>query len=256
MHNTSSQDHQASDAHPSLVPLRSVIKQDDGFLAYYFSAQLANLVIRLVRSTFITPNQLTSVSLLLGVVAAWLYSRGDWKSLVIGAILHHVSFILDCADGQLARVRGIQSQLGGWFDFHSDKIKDILLLVGLAWGVYAQTQWIWILPIAVLTLGFQFLRNISEMYRQLFSHKTTGQAAEKLSAITAPQSQFMTTIKNSIMFKLADRTLLLTVAAFVNQVRAGVLIYFVLVVIFAIGSGVINYRKFRTYDLEQAPKQS
>lgn len=229
------------------VPLRSVIKADDGFLAYYFSAQLANLLVRVLRHTPVTPNMLTGTSLILGTVAAYLYARGDWRSLVIGAILHHISFILDCGDGQLARVKGLKSQMGHWFDYHSDKIKDFLLLLGLAWGVYAQTGWAWILALAFVTIALQFLRNITELNRQLFTWNTSGKPAEKVAAIK-PKSQFTTTIKNSMLFKLSDRTLLITLAAVLNLASLGIIVYAVLALLFALGSGFLNYRTFNRYD--------
>lgn len=230
-----------------IVPVRSVIKPDDGFLAYYFSAQLANLLVRVLRHTPVTPNMLTFTSLVLGVVTAYLYSRGDWKSLIIGAILHHLSFILDCGDGQLARVKGLKSQMGHWFDYHSDKIKDFLLLLGLAWGVYAQTGWAWILVLAFVTIALQFLRNITELNRQLFTWNTSGKPAEKVAAIK-PKSQFTTTIKNSLLFKLSDRTLLITLAALLNLASLGIIVYAVLALLFALGSGFLNYRTFHKYD--------
>ncbi|MEK7539711.1 MAG: CDP-alcohol phosphatidyltransferase family protein [Patescibacteria group bacterium] len=230
-----------------VVPVRSVIKADDGFLAYYFSAQLANVLVRVLRHTPVTPNMLTFISLVLGVITAYFYSRGDWQSLIIGAILHHISFILDCGDGQLARVKGLKSQMGHWFDYHSDKIKDFLLLLGLAWGVYAQTGWAWILVIAFITIALQFLRNITELNRQLFTWNTSGKPAEKVAAIK-PKSQFTTTIKNSLLFKLSDRTLLITLAALLNLASLGIIVYAVLALVFALGSGFLNYRTFNRYD--------
>lgn len=231
----------------SSVPIRSVIKADDGFLAYYFSAQLANVLVRALRHTPITPNMLTATSLILGVITAYLYSLGDWQSLLIGAVLHQLSFILDCGDGQLARVKGLKSQMGHWFDYHSDKIKDFLLLLGLAWGVYAQTGRAWILAIAFATISLQFLRNITELNRQLFTWNTSGKAAEKVTAIK-PKSQFTTTIKNSMLFKLSDRTLLITLAAVLNLASLGIIVYAVLALFFALGSGFLNYRTFNRYD--------
>lgn len=230
-------------AHPRLA-----IKKDDGFLAYYFSAQLANWVARAARHTPVTPNMLTATSLVLGVLAAWFYARGDWRSLIIGAILHHISFILDCADGQLARVKGLKSQFGSWFDYHSDKIKDILLLLGLAWGVYAQTQRVWVLPLAFLIISLQFLRNISELNRNLFTWTTTGHGAQKNLSLQKPQSQLVTTLKNSMFFKLSDRVLLITLAALLNLATCGLIVYAVLALFFAVGAGVLNYRIFKKYD--------
>lgn len=229
--------------HPQLA-----IKKEDSFLAYYFSAQVGNLFVRLFRHTPITPNMVSFISLALGILAAHFYSRGDWTSLIVGALTHHLSFILDCTDGQLARVTNKKSQFGAWMDFHSDRIKDFCLLLGMSWGVYAQTGQVWILVVGFLAISLQMTRNMTEMYRQIFTWSTQGKAADKVATIKTPSTQFLLTMKSSLLFKIAERVLLMTLFAFLNLASFGLIVYAVLALFYAIGSGFLNYKSFRQYD--------
>src|SRR5262249_53402764 len=52
----------------------------------------------------------------------------DRTLLVIAALVFEFSFVLDCADGQLARLRKIASPIGHLLDFLMDELKAMLLL--------------------------------------------------------------------------------------------------------------------------------
>jgi phosphatidylglycerophosphate synthase len=51
-----------------------------------------------------------------------------WTWLVIATLVFELSFVLDCADGQLARLRKIASPIGHQLDFLMDELKAMLLL--------------------------------------------------------------------------------------------------------------------------------
>src|SRR5262249_27012924 len=48
--------------------------------------------------------------------------------LVAAAIVFELSFVLDCADGQLARLKKVASPLGHLLDFLMDELKAMLLI--------------------------------------------------------------------------------------------------------------------------------
>src|SRR5689334_22463215 len=92
-------------------------KVDHPFNTYIARPPAAALVI-LLKSTPITPNQVTflSAAMALGSCAVWITVPGYLGGL-LGAIGILLSFIVDCADGQLARVRGTMSAVGHHLDF-------------------------------------------------------------------------------------------------------------------------------------------
>ena len=72
----------------------------------------------------ITPNQVTFLATLvaLGSCAMFIFLPG-WEGAIAAALVFELSFILDCVDGQLARVRKTASPLGHHLDFLMDEIK-------------------------------------------------------------------------------------------------------------------------------------
>jgi phosphatidylglycerophosphate synthase len=102
------------------------------------------VAIRLVRwwapHKWITPNRVTMGAFALGLAAAAAFWQGTRWWLVVGALLYHVSFILDCVDGKLARVRGTGSVFGVWLDFIFDRLLVVICAVALMGGQYALTH--------------------------------------------------------------------------------------------------------------------
>jgi len=113
---------------------REAMKTDDGFVAVFFSARIANWLLVRIGDRPITPNQVTALAVLTKLLAAALYATGWWPALFLGAFLVQGSFVLDCLDGQLARHRGQTSGFGEWLDFMSDCLGDLVLIAGIAVG--------------------------------------------------------------------------------------------------------------------------
>ncbi len=113
---------------------REAMKTDDGFVAVFFSARIANWLLSRIGDRPITPNQVTALAVLTKLLAAALYATGRWPALFLGAVLVQGSFVLDCLDGQLARHRGQTSGFGEWLDFMSDCLGDLVLIAGIAVG--------------------------------------------------------------------------------------------------------------------------
>ncbi|MGW7098610.1 CDP-alcohol phosphatidyltransferase family protein [Streptomyces sp. NPDC054838] len=94
------------------------------------------LVCRFARWNFVTPNRVTWAALYVGLGSAWFFLQGDWPSLCIGAGLYHVSFILDCIDGKLARLKGNGTIFGGWLDYVFDRIRVLFCALALMGGQF------------------------------------------------------------------------------------------------------------------------
>ena len=104
-----------------------------------------------------TPNQVTTVSLAVALLAAGCFAVGDRWSYIVGAVLLQLSFGLDCADGQLARLTGTFSALGGWLDAMFDRLKEYVVYAGLAIGSVRTGDDVWLL--AVIALALQTVRH-------------------------------------------------------------------------------------------------
>lgn len=87
-----------------------------------------------LRDSRITPNQVTTASLVAGLVAAGLYARGG-AAAHLGALLFVLSFWLDHADGELARLTGRTSAFGHYYDLAAGGAVLVALFAGIGIGL-------------------------------------------------------------------------------------------------------------------------
>jgi phosphatidylglycerophosphate synthase len=94
---------------------------------------LAAVIIVPLARTRVTPNQVTLATLPVFLIgAAMLIAWPTWGALCGGAALLELSYVLDCADGQLARLKGISSPVGAHLDFLMDELKAFVLVGAVA----------------------------------------------------------------------------------------------------------------------------
>ena len=115
-------------------------KQDINFFTEYVARPPAAVVVYALRGTRITPNQVTFLSAVLAAGAgAILAGLLGWMWLVVAAVVFELSFVLDCADGQLARLRKTASPLGHLLDFLMDELKAMLIFGCVAVRLWRET---------------------------------------------------------------------------------------------------------------------
>src|SRR6516162_9912754 len=92
------------------------------------SNKLIRLIVRGLALSKIHPNVLTFIGLVINIVAAVLFARGQFLTaglVVIGAGL------FDMVDGRVARETNQVTRFGGFFDSVLDRYSDLALLIGL-----------------------------------------------------------------------------------------------------------------------------
>jgi phosphatidylglycerophosphate synthase len=95
----------------------------------FVARPLAAVLVTLFEPTRVTPNQITIVSLLVFLIAAGLMvMAAGQQGLVLAVVVLELSYVFDCVDGQLARVRGSSSPIGAHFDFLMDELKAFVLV--------------------------------------------------------------------------------------------------------------------------------
>jgi phosphatidylglycerophosphate synthase len=121
--------------------VRATYKQRDAWWTVLLVDPLASRLLRVVgRAAWITPTRLTATAFLLGLAAAAALLRATPGWLVIGALLYHVSFVVDCMDGKIARLRGTGSIVGSWLDFALDRVRVFLATLALFGGQFLRTD--------------------------------------------------------------------------------------------------------------------
>lgn len=93
----------------------------------------AAALVHVLRETRITPNQVTFASFALAAGSATMVVLlPGYLWLIAAIVVFELSFVLDCADGQLARVRQATSPLGHLLDFLMDELKAMLIFASVA----------------------------------------------------------------------------------------------------------------------------
>ena len=86
----------------------------------------------LLRKTSVTPNNVTILSMILGLFSGYFLYIRDY---ITGAILIFLANLLDCVDGQLARLKKQFSPVGRILDGFADYVTYVSSYVGLAFGL-------------------------------------------------------------------------------------------------------------------------
>jgi phosphatidylglycerophosphate synthase len=108
--------------------------------------QLSYWLTRLLYPLPVTPNQITALSLACGLAAGLCYASGGWRWDIIGAVFFVADYVLDNSDGEIARLKGLQSDFGMWFDSFVDWAIHAALFIGLGVGVAGESGnniWLW-----------------------------------------------------------------------------------------------------------------
>ena len=94
-----------------------------------------------------TPNQITTISLLLGLACAACFTQGGWITGIVGGLLLVASYTFDNCDGEVARIKKMSSEFGAKLDDMSDWVVDGSFFIALGYGtaqVNGQQFWLWL----------------------------------------------------------------------------------------------------------------
>ncbi len=133
-----------------------------------------------------TPNLVSLLSLAVSVLGLVLVADGSWARMTQGALLVHLGLLLDHADGQVARRKGLGTTWGMYLDMVIDRIVEIGLVLGLAFaavrGVTGVPAWlppVWaplglpgFLVLAVATVGAMMAWRFLTAYNDLLYLRT------------------------------------------------------------------------------------
>src|SRR5262249_16277906 len=104
--------------------------------------RLARLLVRPLVGTGVTPNHLTTLRLITGVLAclALIPADGSWRCSAGG--LWRASALVDRADGELARIGNMSTPGGHRYDYVVDNAVNSLFFVALGLGL-RESPWGW-----------------------------------------------------------------------------------------------------------------
>jgi phosphatidylglycerophosphate synthase len=201
--------------------LRLAVKERDDFFTTYFVSPISPAVVRWAARVGLSPTAVTGISVALAVVAAAGFAWGTRATLVAGAALLYVSFLLDCVDGQLARYSRQFSAFGGWLDTMADRSKEYLVYAGLAVGAERTglgDTW----PLALAAMVLQTTRHMTDTWYGALHDEAAarhpgaaaggvlGRASERVQADTGSLAYWL---KRIVVFPIGERWALIALTA-------------------------------------------
>ncbi|MFG2957771.1 DUF5941 domain-containing protein [Streptomyces sp. NPDC048291] len=153
------------------VRLKSAVKSRDGFFTTFFISPYSRYLARWCARRGLTPNQVTTASLLTALIAAACAATGTRTGFVAAGVLLLCSFVLDCTDGQLARYSLQYSTLGAWLDATFDRAKEYAYYAGLALGAARGGDDVWALALGAMVL--QTCRHVVDFSFNEANHDAT-----------------------------------------------------------------------------------
>ncbi len=125
----------------------------------------------------VTPNQISLVSLISGIISGIFLSFGDKKSFVYGGIFYLLCHIFDLIDGMVARLKKNGTPLGriidGWVDYITSIVVFIGFYIGLLKGQFDLP--FGVLPLTAVAGASMILHSIIiDYYRQQYLSSSTG----------------------------------------------------------------------------------
>jgi phosphatidylglycerophosphate synthase len=190
------------------VRLRSAVKARDGFFTTFCVSPYSRHLARWCARRGLTPNQVTTASLLTALIAAGCAATGTRAGFVAAAVLLLGSFVLDCADGQLARYSLQYSTLGAWLDATFDRAKEYVFYAGLALGAARTGDDVW-----ALALGAMILQSCRHVVDFSFAEARTGVAEGPAATLSGRLDRVGWTVwvRRMIVLPIGERWALIAV---------------------------------------------
>jgi hypothetical protein len=152
---------------------RESVKSDksDELINTYLLRPIAGIIVWMLYNTPITPNQVTIVSILSGIVAAFFYLKGTADAFLVAGLLISLKDILDSADGQLARAKQQQSRTGRFLDSIGDFLVDAAVFGSIGWTLYTlNNNWLMLLMALLGFIGISLRVSYHVFYQVHFLH--------------------------------------------------------------------------------------
>jgi phosphatidylglycerophosphate synthase len=140
--------------------LLSLLKPTDGIISRHLNRPISLRVTQWLLPTSFTPNQMTLVAAVFGVIGSILAWNGHYWGLVLAALFLQIQSILDGCDGEIARLKHLKSRLGEWLDQVFDDLINISFLFAVGHGLAQQgSSFAW--TVALISLVSHTLYQLS-----------------------------------------------------------------------------------------------
>ncbi|SDK25920.1 CDP-alcohol phosphatidyltransferase [Nonomuraea maritima] len=236
---------------PSVAELRRVAqpaghlerRNGEHWAGVLYMRRLSIYVTWFLTKTPITPNQLTWLMTVAGVVSGVVLALPGLWAVVLSALLVQIYLLLDCSDGELARWTGKTSLTGVYLDRVGAYFTEAALLAGLGWRASeVLPDWYTVLGFAA-ALGAILIKAETDLVdvaraKGGLSSASEASVAQFRSGLLGLARRIVGATKFHRIVQPVELSLLALVAAVIDAVRGDLMATRVLVVACVIAAGV------------------
>ncbi len=167
--------------------------ETENYIDRLFFRPIGFLIAKLLSKTCVTPNVITIISIFVGVAVGPLFFFNHIYFSIAGILCLIIANILDCVDGQLARLTGKKSKIGRILDGLAGDLWFASIYFFLSLRLkYEFDTWLFFIPAALSALSHLIQANITDYYKTLhllFVSKEKGYEFQSLAEIRAQYHQ-------------------------------------------------------------------
>ena len=111
---------------------------DSPIIDRYIIRKISGFISGFLSRTPVTPNQVTIISLILGIISGVLFSLGEYTYTITAGLLYFLSTVFDQCDGEVARLKQMETEFGRKLDIIVDAIVNAVIVIGIMIAVYVR----------------------------------------------------------------------------------------------------------------------
>ena len=116
--------------------LKGLIKENEGFMSKHLERKISLSISRFLIRLPVSPNGMTLLSAAVGLAGAVFFIFPKKWYHIVGALLFWAHSVLDGCDGEIARLKFLESKFGGLLDFWGDNVVHAAVFSLIAYGMY------------------------------------------------------------------------------------------------------------------------
>lgn len=172
-----------------MASLKSI--ETENYPDLWFYRPVGFRIAKMLRNTGITPNMITVLSIFVGAAAGPLFYCNSRLLILLGIVSLVTANILDCVDGQLARLTGVKSEIGRILDGFAGDIWFTLIYVFLALKLKDEYgTGLFFIPATVAGVSHLVQANITDYYKTLHLFFVSREKGKEFQDIDEVRSQY------------------------------------------------------------------
>lgn len=169
-------------------------------LDLYLFRPIAFILVKLIYRSSLTPNQISFLSILAGILAGFLFALGTPASFVYGGIMFGLTHILDLCDGMISRLKKTGTPTGRIIDGLADYVNGVAVYTGFGLGLSRSSLEFPISPILIV-LFTGICAAIHSMIADYFRSEFMAHALGKSRSVQEERELFTSELKKMKQIK-------------------------------------------------------